>query len=473
MSAMKSLYVAILLVMLGILSLSFLAYRSISGRIEKAYFDPVFDEMEQLQIESARAALNQGGPSAVSAYMQRLDQLFGGSHYLVDGHGTDVVSGKNREELLPKLPATKSRIQLQDHMVITHRSDDGRYWFLVVAPLDKSHPWMLFPYYILAATVVALLCWIAAVGLISPIRKVSKTAALFGRGELRARVVTRRQDEIGQLARSFNQMADRLERLITSERRLLEDISHELRSPLSRLKLATKLARTSLDQQAALDRIERDVDRMASLMSDIVEITRMEGDPSPLNMVILNLDSLVEAIIEDCLIEAEMHGCRLAVSSCATTQIEGNRELLRRAIENVVRNAIRYSPPQSVVDVIVNEESSMAKIEVRDRGPGVPEEYLTTIFEPFFRIEEARDTTRGGTGLGLSIAKRAIQLHFGTISAENANPGLRVAMSFPISRVDAVRFRQRHAAPLKDEVSSHSVREEPLGNDLHQVGGEN
>jgi len=436
MPTMKSLYVAILLVMLGILSVSFLAFRSISDRMEKAYFDPVFDEMEQLQIESARAALNQGGPSAVSAYMQRLDQLFGGSHYLLDGHGTDVVSGKNRDEVLPKLPATKSRVRFQDQILITYRSDDGHYWFLVVAPLDKSHPWMLFPYYILVATVIALLCWLAAVGLISPIRKVSKTAALFGRGELTARVMTRRQDEIGQLAQSFNQMADRLERLITSERRLLEDISHELRSPLSRLKLATKLARTSLDQQSALDRIERDVDRMASLMSDIVEITRMEGDPSPLNMAVLNLDSLVEAIIEDCLIEAEMHGCRLAVSGSTTTQIEGNRELLRRAIENVVRNAIRYSAPQSVLDVIVNEESSMTRIEVRDRGPGVPEEYLTSIFEPFFRIEEARDTTRGGTGLGLSIAKRAIQLHSGTIGAENANPGLRVTMSFPISRID-------------------------------------
>ena len=436
MPATKSLYAFILLVMLGILSLSFLAFRSISDRMEKAYFDPVFEKMEQSQIESARAALNQGGPSAVSAYMQRLDQLFGGSHYLLDGHGTDVVSGKNREKLLPKLPATESRIELQNHMVITHRSDDGRYWFLVVAPLDKSHPWMLFPYYILAATVIALLCWLAAVGLISPIRKVSKTAALFGRGELTVRVITRRQDEIGQLAQSFNQMADRLERLITSERRLLEDISHELRSPLSRLKLATKLARTSLDQQSALDRIERDVDRMSSLMSDILEITRMEGDPSPLNMAILNLDSLVEAIIEDCLIEAEMHGCSLAISGSTVNQIEGNRELLRRAIENVVRNAIRYSPPQSVIDIIVNKESSMTRIEVRDWGPGVPEEYLTSIFEPFFRIEEARDTTRGGTGLGLSIAKRAIQLHYGTIRAESANPGLRITMSFPISRID-------------------------------------
>ena len=429
---MKSLYVAILLVMLGILSLSLLAFRSISSRIEKAYFDPVFEKTEQLEIESARTAFNQGGPGAVSVYMQKLDHLFGGSHYLLDEHGVDIVSGTNRQGLLPQPPASKSRDQQQDRMVITQRSADGRYWFLVVAPLDRSHPWMFFPYYLFFAGVIALLCWLAAVGLISPIRKVSKTAVSFGRGELTARVTTRRQDEIGDLAQSFNQMADQLERLITSERRLLADISHELRSPLSRLKLATKLARTSLDQQSALDRIERDVDRMSSLVGDIVELTRMEGDPSLRNVVSLNLDSLVQAIVHDCSIEADMRGCSLVVTGRATREIEGNRELLRRAIENVVRNAIRYSPAQAVVNILLTEGPGAATIEVWDRGPGVPEEALERIFEPFFRIEEARDKVRGGSGLGLSIANRAIQLHGGSIVAENAGPGLKVTMSIPL-----------------------------------------
>jgi signal transduction histidine kinase len=430
---MKSLYVAILLVMLGILSLSFLAFRSISGRMEKAYFDPVFDEVDQLEIDSARAVFDRGGPNAVSAYMRELDHLFGGSHYLLDEHGIDIVSGANREGLLPRQPASKSRDQRQDHMVITQRSGDGRYWFLAVAPLDRSHPWMFFPYYLFFAGVIALLCWLAAVGLISPIRKVSKTAASFGRGELTARVTTRRQDEIGDLAQSFNQMAERLERLILSERRLLADISHELRSPLSRLKLATKLARTSLDQQSALDRIERDVDRMSSLVGDIVEITHMEGDPSPRNMMSLNLNSLVQAIVEDCRIEADMRGCTLSMTGRSTSEIEGNRELLRRAIENVVRNAIQYSPAQAVVDIILAEESGIARIEVQDRGPGVPAESLARIFDPFFRIEEARDKVRGGSGLGLSIANRAIQLHGGSMAAENIAPGLKVTMSIPSS----------------------------------------
>jgi signal transduction histidine kinase len=317
-------------------------------------------------------------------------------------------------------------------MVIAQRSSDGRYWFLVVAPLGASHPWIFHPYLLLVAGVVVLLYWLAAVGLISPIRKVSKTAESFGRGELSARVTTRRQDEIGHFAQSFNQMADRLETLITSERRLLQDVSHELRSPLARLKLATKLARTASDPQAALDRIERDLDRMASLMGDILEITRLEGDRSPWEFMVLNLDSLIGAIVEDCRIEAEMHGCVISVSGCTSRQIQGNRELLRRAVENVVRNAIRYSPQQSAIDILVIEEADAATIQVRDRGPGVPEGSRDKLFEPFFRVEEARDTARGGTGLGLSIAKRAIHLHHGTITAENSAPGLRVSMSIPL-----------------------------------------
>lgn len=174
---------------------------------------------------------------------------------------------------------------------------------------------------------------------------------------------------------------------------------------------------------------------MSSLVGDIVEITRMERDPpSPRNMVSLNLNSLIQVIVKDCYIEAETRGCRLAVAGHVTREIEGNRELLRRAIENVVRNAIHYSPAQAVVDVTLTEELSAAMIEVRDRGPGVPEESLARIFEPFFRVEEARDKVRGGSGLGLSIANRAIQLHCGSIAAENAAPGLKVTMSIPLSK---------------------------------------
>ena len=211
--------------------------------------------------------------------------------------------------------------------------------------------WTFLPYYFLVIGATLLLCWLASVGVISPIRRIAASIALFGQGNLSVRVNTRRQDEIGQLGRSFNQMAERLERLIVSERRLLGDISHELRSPLARLKFAIKLARTSADSKSALDRIERDVDRIASLVAGIVEINFIECGPVVEGAEIVRAGDIMDEVMRDCRVEAEMRGCRIAVNGHFTGQVMGNRELLRRAVENVLRNAIRYAPEHSTIDV--------------------------------------------------------------------------------------------------------------------------
>jgi signal transduction histidine kinase len=129
--------------------------------------------------------------------------------------------------------------------------------------------------------------------------------------------------------------------------------------------------------------------------------------------------------------EAEIRDCRIAVDDRLDGEVRGNRELLRRAVENVLRNAIRYSPEHSTIDVSIAGDSHAALVSIRDYGPGVPEDALAKIFDPFFRVEEARDATSGGSGLGLSIAKKAVQAHNGTIVAENASPGLRVKISIP------------------------------------------
>jgi signal transduction histidine kinase len=280
-----------------------------------------------------------------------------------------------------------------------------------------------------------VLCWLASVFVVSPIRRIAASIAIFGQGNLSVRAHTRRKDEIGQLGRSFDQMADRLQQLIGSERRLLGDISHELRSPLARLKFAVKLARTSTDSNAALDRIERDVDRITSLVADIVEITFIEGDPAVQGTEVVRAGDIINEVIRDCAVEAEVRGCLIALNGRLAGEVLGNRELLRRAVENVLRNGIRYSPEQSTIDVSLVEDSRAANIAVRDYGPGVPEDALTRIFDPFFRVEEARDATGGGSGLGLSIAKRALQVHHGTITAENAAPGLRVRITIPLLTV--------------------------------------
>ena len=257
----------------------------------------------------------------------------------------------------------------------------------------------------------------------SPIRDLTATVERFGRGDLSARWHTRRRDEIGYLARAFNETAERLQQSRTSERRLLADISHELRSPLARLKFAVRLARTSPDQGHALDRIERDVDRITSMVSELVEITRAEGDPEASKFAIVDLEQVVNDIVSEERLDAELRECRFRVSGRLEQAFWGDPELLRRAVANVLRNAIRYSPAHSAVEVTLAEAADTATVEIRDHGPGVSEDLLSQIFKPFFRVEDSRDTNSGGVGLGLSIAMRAVQVHQGAIRAENANPG--------------------------------------------------
>jgi signal transduction histidine kinase len=435
-----SLYVWVLLAMVGILSLSFVAFRAISEQIQTQKIDPVYDRFDEMQLESARNILQSSGEPALKKYLDSLNGIFGGAHYLLDANGTDLVTGVSRVEMLPAPPAVKSRTSsAHEHWEITHRSQDGKFWFAAEGQSRPPRIWSFLPYYFLVIGATGILCWIAAAGVISPIRKIATSIALFGQGNLSVRVDTDRDDEIGQLGNSFNEMAERLERLIVSERRLLSDISHELRSPLARLKFAMKLARTSSDSTTALERIERDVDRIASLVADIVEINVVEDDPALQDKREICVRDIIFEVVHDCAVEAEMRSCKIEVSGNVCGSVHGNPELLRRAVENVLRNGIRYSPERSSIELSLSENADEATISIRDFGPGVPDKALTRIFDPFFRVEEARNTNGGGSGLGLSIAKRAVHLHRGSITAENATPGLRVTIAIPLTHEDVVK----------------------------------
>src|SRR5277367_5832817 len=427
---MRSLYLGILLAMAGTLSLSLVVFLAISRNIERTTFYRTFEQTDELQLEEARKALGRGGPAAVSAFMQLVNRVFGGSHYLLNSAGVDVVSGQDLSNLIPGAGATEGRQRRAGKLVISRRAADGAYWFIALPP-PRPHPWDFFPYYLLVIGATEVLCWAAAVWLVSPIRNLTATVERFGRGDLSARWHTHRRDEIGSLAGAFNETAERLQRLLTSERRLLADISHELRSPLARLKFAVRLARTSPDQGHALDRIERDVDRITSMVSELVEITRAEGDPEARKFEIVDLAQVVNDIVSEERLDAELRECRLEVSGQLERPLWGDSELLRRAVANVLRNAIRYSPSHSTVEVTLLETADASMVEIRDHGPGVSEELLSQIFKPFFRVEEARDASSGGIGLGLSIAMRAVQVHQGAITAENAKPGLKVQIVLP------------------------------------------
>ncbi len=428
----RSLYVSVLIATVMILSLSFLVFKSISDRLQKTQVDVVYDSMDELQIETARTQLTAGGKPALARYMQTLNRIFQGSHSLLDANGRDIVSGADESALLPAAPTTVRRGVFAGRWVLAHKSADGMYWLFAVHSIEHAEPWMFLPYYFLVIGATSILCWLVAVGVVSPLRKITAGIARFGEGDLKTRVALKRGDEIGQLARSFNEMAERLGVLIESERTLLSDISHELRSPLARLKVAVKLARTADDKATSLNRIERDIDRLAAIVSDVVEISLVEGDPALKEKDQVDLQEIVDAVMQDCAVEAKVRNCVLELEGELTSPVEGNPELLRRAIENVTRNAVRYSPDGSSIYISLAELNGNAMVTVRDMGAGVPESALTRIFDPFFRVESARDTKSGGSGLGLSIARRAVQLHHGAIVARNALPGLMVSIWIPL-----------------------------------------
>ena len=319
-SRIKSLYFAVFLAMVTTLSLSFLVFRTISDRLQRKHFDPVYDRLDELQLETAIRIFNSEGSRALSNYMTGIDHLGAARHYLLDARGIDLVTGDDRAALLPPPPSTRWRIRTNGHSVAAQRSESGLYWFAAEGQPGRPQIWTFLPYYFLVIGATGLLCWLASVAVVSPIHRIATTIALFGQGKLSVRVQTKRQDEIGQLSTSFNHMADRLQRMIASERRLLADISHELRSPLARLKFAVKLARTSPDPDAALDRISRDVDRIAALVAGIVEITLAEGDPEVQGAESIRLTEVFDEVLRDCAFEAQVRGCSIALSEVPPTR---------------------------------------------------------------------------------------------------------------------------------------------------------
>ncbi|HEV2272276.1 MAG TPA: HAMP domain-containing sensor histidine kinase [Steroidobacteraceae bacterium] len=430
---MRSLYTWIIIAMVATASLALLAFTVISDSIERAYVEPVLQAMDGLELESARDALRREGPAAAARYLAHLDGAFGTRHYLLDGSGVDVISHDNRAGWLPRPPVVGSRGFVGARFVVTHRSQDARYWLLSVGPAEE-HGMQFLPYYFVVIGVSAILCLLAAVGVVLPMRRLASVMHRFGGGELAARSQWRRRDELGILGRAFDEMADRLERLLVSERRLLQDVSHELRSPLARLTMAVKLARTSPEPAAALDRVGRHLDRLTSLTAEIVEMVRIEGDPQALRWESVDLGELVVEVVADCRAEAEPRACEVRVAGHVGGAVTCDRELVRRALENVLRNAMRFSSPGFPIEVSLCDAAAWASLIVRDYGPGVPEAALERIFEPFFRVDESRDSDRGGIGLGLSIARRAVTLHGGKVTARNAGPGLMVVIELPCSR---------------------------------------
>jgi signal transduction histidine kinase len=279
------------------------------------------------------------------------------------------------------------------------------------------------------------ICYLLTRYLTGPVLRLRAAARRLAEGDLTARASDHRprHDEIGELVRDFNFMAERVEALVTSQRQLISDVSHELRSPLARVNATLGLARQRLGQNVLFDRLERDTERLNDMIGRLLTLARLDMTAAAPEMRLTDLKALVSDIVADAQWEARERDCRVDLVSDGDCEIRANPDLLRSAAENVIRNAVRYTASGTAVEVRLEchrgDDGDAAIVRVSDRGPGVPAAELPNIFRPFYRVADARDRQSGGVGLGLAIAERVARVHGGSVHAENrAGGGLEVVL---------------------------------------------
>src|ERR1700730_12657090 len=407
--------------------------------------------------DEAAHAYESGGPPEFEQFARGLVGKSGIELYMIDGYGNDVLSRPIPSDSLSIVRAARS-----DGRVLTRygfHSHSSSYKF--TSP--SGHPYVLlvrsgllvgrfldstagggFPLFAAVLLIVTFFCFWLTHHIVAPIQGIQSAARMVAAGDLTVRApaeISERHDELAALAADFDVMVERMGAFVRSHKDLLSTVSHELRSPLTRLIMSLALLRKQSppESEELLQRMERDVDRVDTLMGQLLTLARLETGLSSDTRESVDLSQLVQEVVADG--DFEAHSCGKSVRLQAEGGIvieKADQQALRSACENVVRNAIRFTAPGSEVDVILKTErmnpSSQAVLSVCDYGPGVPGELLQQIFEPFFRAKASKGDSRAnnGTGLGLAIALEAIRQHRGTIIASNADPvGLEVKITLP------------------------------------------
>jgi two-component system, OmpR family, sensor histidine kinase CpxA len=400
-------------------------------------------EAEQAQILSqAVQAYETGGQATLVQYLDQVRQSQGVRAYLLDENDQELSGrrlpdwAKDGERRRPRPPRGSflGWIAARPQRQSTTSASGHRYTLVMFPPPHGPfgdlgiHGLGIF----IAILSSGLVCYLLARYLTSPVVRLRAATQRLAAGDLSARAgvpPAGRHDELAELVRDFDTMADRLETSVKAQARLLNDISHELRSPLARLNVALGLSRqrSGPEAQSALERIELEANRLNELIGRLLTIARLESGDQAMKLVPIRLQELIREIAQDAEFEAQSRKCRVDVTKVDDCTVMGDPSLLSSAIENVVRNAIQYT--REGTDVQIGLECSQgttgveAVIRISDFGPGVPAEALDKLFRPFYRIDDARGRQTGGVGLGLAIAERAVRLHVGTIQASNRSEG--------------------------------------------------
>lgn len=406
---------------------------------------------EQFTEHSAQAVdvLRRHGLDGLRRWLEDPSHTSGMRLYVLDAGGRDMlgngVPSRVRNLALRGPPAgfPGANERRWHRYMVRHVAVPGEGFYHVVARFRPPHPVLhLFspPVLLLALLVSAVVCIGLARYLSSPVRKLRVATRQLAAGNLDVRVgdtLVRGRDEMSGLGQDFDLMAERIQALVESQRRLLRDVSHELRSPLARLQAALGLARRHSEGRAVneLNRIEREAERLNELIGEVLSLARLASGDGDMERGPVGLGALLESVAADARFEAGQSGRRVELVQCEPLTVTGNAELLYRAIENVVRNALRYTAESSAVELALVRaaDGPNALVTVRDHGPGIDEALMHKVFEPFFRASDARDRESGGHGLGLAIARRAVELHGGSITARNeSDGGLTVSILLPL-----------------------------------------
>lgn len=306
-------------------------------------------------------------------------------------------------------------------------------------------PFWLHPAFLLTAILLASIVFsmLLARYIASPVRQLKQALAKLADNHWQTQLspqLTGRQDEFGALSRNFNQMASSVANAIESQRRLLHDVSHELRSPLARLQILTGLSNQSPEEAVLLlQKVEKETEKLEQLVDEILTFSRLESGNTSLQLTDVDLTELLYSICEDAQLEAQSHCKQLRTELSDVSLIQGDSALLYRACENVIRNAVKFAAENTVISVKLTQPEKHILLTVSNMGDGVKEEDLPDLFTPFFRAN--RSCSSDGVGLGLSIAKRAVEAHHGSIQAANLKSGndvigFQVKITFPINHTE-------------------------------------
>jgi two-component system sensor histidine kinase CpxA len=435
---------------------------------------PFWDYIKTNTADQLVQAYESGGPKVLDAKIDQLGTTLRLKAYLFDDQGKELAGRSTppwaqrlSRRLDPQGGGLLHRFSPRRFVSQEVTTGDGHHYIMVaeVPPrpwlplLRQKPPGTGLVILALAVLVSGFVCYVLARYLTSDVRRLRAATQQLAAGDLNARAVEpkrRRSDESAELVRDFNTMASRLQDLVSAQSRLLNDISHELRSPLARLSVALGLAwqRAGTEAHSALERIELEATRLNELIGRLLTLARLEGGEDAMRRTPIALDELVRDICEDADFEAQSRQCRVHCDVQYDAVIFGSASLLHSAIENVVRNAMRHTPEGTDVEIQLAKEAAHGKadalVRVVDHGPGVPQESLDKLFRPFYRLDDARGRQTGGVGLGLAITERAVRLHGGSVRAANRpEGGLMVEIRLPVKVGD---FAEASAA-----VPAHTV----------------